>query len=62
MKTVFETNIDFPIKVEQNAAGLFRVTYGKQVSPFMGYTKAAEELGLCLFHALGCVGQIDTRK
>jgi hypothetical protein len=60
MKTVFQTNdLAFPIKVEQNARGKFRVTYGREVRDGLGYGQAAHELGECMFHALACDGKLD---
>ena len=60
MKTCFELpEAAFPIKLEQDARGKFRVTYGQQVRTNLGYSAAAHELGECIFHALACDGKLD---
>lgn len=60
MNTCIELkDLPFPVKVEQNARGRFRVTYGQQVKRDLGYEAAAKEFGLCVFHALACAGKIE---
>jgi hypothetical protein len=61
LKTVFEMPDTSGIKIEQQAGRkkLFTITYGKQVSRGLDYTRAAEEFGRCVFHALACSGQLD---
>lgn len=52
-------DLAFPVTVEQNSRGLFRVTYGQQVKDGLNYAAAASEFGLCVFHALACDGKLD---
>lgn len=61
MKLLIELKegLDYPVKLEQKANKLFRVTYGKQVKDGLNYMKAAEEFGLCVFHSLSCAGTLD---
>lgn len=56
-----DNSIPFGIKLEQSESGgkLFRVTYGLQAKDNLSYVEAANEYGLCLFHALACAGLID---
>ena len=63
MKTVIviETG-DYPVKLEQQSNGDFRVTYGVEVKSGLGYSVAAEEFGLCVFHALACAGKLETSE
>lgn len=59
-KLIFESK-EHGIRLEQ-AGGrrkLFTVTYGKQISENLSYTRAAIEFGLVLFHALACEGKLD---
>jgi hypothetical protein len=58
-KVVFETTIEFPIKVEQYSNGSFKVTYGDQVDDDLNYVDAAKELGLSIFHGLASQGKLD---
>lgn len=55
-------NLAFPVKVEQHANKLFRVTYGAQVKDNLTYEQAAREFGYCVFHALACDGKLDNSK
>lgn len=49
----------FPVTVEQNSRGAFRVTYGQQIKTGLDYAEAADEFGKCVFHALACDGALD---
>ena len=63
MKTAIDlNNLAFPMKVEQHGPEDFRVTYGKQVKDHLTYEEAAEEFGLCVFHALACDGKLDNSE
>lgn len=57
-------DLGFALKLEQaqNKAGLFTVTYGKQVTRDLTYSEAAAEYGSCLMHALACEGRLDNEK
>lgn len=63
MKKCFELSQfgykDKGLVLEQYANGLFRVSYGLQVTDDLTYNEAAQEFGYCLFHALACDGQLD---
>lgn len=60
MRTCFELpNAAYPIKLEQQNSGRFRVTYGKQVVRGLDYARAAKELGEAIMHALACEGKFD---
>lgn len=56
--------LDMPeieLKIEQ-AGGrkkLFTITYGHQVQKDLPYSRAAEEFGRCMFHALACRSHLD---
>ena len=50
----------FDIKIEQHKNGLFRVTYGKQVEDNLTYFAAAQQYGLCVFHALAWEGRLSS--
>ena len=54
-------DLPFELKLEQSESkrGLFRVTYGKQVSKNLIYSEAAKKYGECLFHALACDGLLN---
>lgn len=54
-------DLAYPVTVEQNARGLFRVTYGQQVKDGLTYSEAAREFGKCVFHALACDGKLDEK-
>ena len=60
MKTVFELP-ELDIKLEQMGGRnkLLVVTYGAQVSVPLPYSRAANEFGLCVFHALACASKLD---
>lgn len=60
MKVCFETELaGFPIRLEQNSRGRFRVTYGLQVKEDLIYRDAGHELGFALMHAAACEGKLD---
>jgi hypothetical protein len=52
---------DLLIKLEQrtNKQGLFRVTYGLQVTDELTYAQACAELGQCILHALACNSELN---
>ena len=52
-------SLAFPIKLSQQGADKFTVTYGKQVKKDLNYDLAALELGACIMHALACDGLLD---
>ena len=61
MRLVFQRDGAFPLKVEQSNDGLrFNVTYGQEDHRGLSYTKAAHQLGECLFHSLCCEECIET--
>lgn len=61
MTTCYEnTDLPFPLKLEQSANGKFRVTYGQQIFDKLDYGQAAKELSECLMHALACDGKLET--
>lgn len=53
MKTLFITYLaGYKIQLEAHRGeNKFRVTYGKQVSSNLDYSRAAYELGACIMHA-----------
>lgn len=53
---------DYPVSVERNSGGLFRIIYGQQVGRWMKEHEAAAELGHCLFHSMQCAGALDKRR
>ena len=71
MKTVFtfggtnpyKNNADHLIMLEQHEdkRGLFRVTYGGQVTDNLTYARAAKELGECLFHHFACDSMLNAQ-
>lgn len=50
------------IKLEQNSADSFTVTYWKQVEEGLTYNDAATELGACIMHYLACVNKLDNSE
>lgn len=48
----------YPILLEQRSNGLYRVTYGKQVTDNLTYEKACMELGVSIMHSLACEGRM----
>lgn len=53
--------LDFGVSVDQTGVDRFTVTYGAEVHKGLNYTEAAKEFGLCVFHALACMGKLDNR-
>lgn len=51
--------VGFPVRLYQSENGKFSVLYGSELHEGLTYKQAAREFGLCLFHALACVGRID---
>ena len=60
MNLVYEfTNLEFPVKVEQDSDGLFNVTYGQQLMSDLCYDDAAMQIGLAILHSAGCAGLLN---
>ena len=51
--------VGFPVRLYQSETGKFSVLYGSELHEDLEYGEAARQFGLCLFHALTCVGRID---
>lgn len=51
--------VGFPVRLYQSETGKFSVLYGSEMHDDLSYEDAAREFGLCLFHALACVGRIN---
>ena len=54
--------VGFPIRLYQHKNGEFSVLYGSELHDGLSYADAAREFGLCLFHALACVGRLDNSR
>lgn len=52
------SQVGFPIRLYQYSSGRFSVVYGSETHDGLTYSEAAKELGLCIFHALACIGRI----
>lgn len=50
------------ISLEQNGIDDFAVTYEKHNRKGLTYSKAAQEYGACVMHALACNGRLDNRE
>lgn len=61
MNEVFKTVIaGYEIKMSKDKRkDLFTVQYGSDTRSKLNYTKAAQELGECIRHALACEGVIE---
>ena len=61
IKCHHETIAGFDITIEQHETktGLFRITYGLEIKDNLTYVEAAEEFGLCVFHALACNSKLN---
>ena len=49
------------VKQSTNKRKRFTVTYGAEVTPNLTYSRAAKELGECIFHHLACEGLLDNQ-
>jgi hypothetical protein len=57
---LFKTNLaGFDVTLERNTKKEFTVRYGEQHTEHLGWNAAAEELGLCILHALQREGKLD---
>ena len=56
--------VDDRLRVELSQQGVesFTVTYGKQVKEYLSYSQAARALGVCMMHALACLGELDNSE
>jgi len=54
--------VGFPVRLYQARNGKFSVRYGSEMHDELEYGEAARQLGLCLFHALACVGRINNER
>jgi hypothetical protein len=60
LHNIFTTTLaGYEIKLDQHGGSgeHFRVTYGAQTAAMLDYTRAANELGACLMHALRLEGK-----
>ena len=58
--TIYQCNISgYSIILQQRGPDEFFVQYGKEVNYCPSYDTAAEQLGLCIMHALACDGFIN---
>jgi hypothetical protein len=57
---VFETQVEYPIKLIQTGIDSFTVVYGQQVTKGLSYVEAAKELGCCIMHGATCQGKIES--
>ena len=53
------SQVGFPVRLYQSGTGKFSVLYGSERHEKLSYEDAAREFGLCLLHALACVGRIN---
>ena len=51
--------LDITLKQYGGKRYSYSVIYGLQQKHELGYAEAANELGECLMHALGCEGKLD---
>lgn len=59
MRTCFELDGIFPIKLEQyGSKKLFRVTYGGDIRDKLTYEQAASDLGAAIMHRAACDGNL----
>ena len=59
------SQVGFPVRLYQaseSRGGKFSVLYGSEMHDELEYGEAARQFGLCLFHALACVGRIDNGR
>ena len=54
--------VGFPVRLYQHKNGEFSVLYGSELHDGLSYADAAREFGLCLFHALACIGRLDNSR
>ena len=54
--------VGFPVRLYQAQNGKFSVRYGAELHDGLSYDEAAREFGLCLLHALACIGRIETKR
>lgn len=54
--------VGFPVRLYQARNGKFSVLYGSEMHDGLEYGEAARQFGLCLFHALACVGRINNER
>lgn len=54
--------VGFPVRLYQSETGEFSVLYGSELHDGLSYGDAARKFGLCLFHALACIGRIDNGR
>ena len=54
--------VGFPVRLYQSGTGEFSILYGSELHDGLSYEEAAREFGLCLFHALTCVGRIENDR
>lgn len=60
IKTIYQCNMPgHSITLQQRGLDEFFVQYGKEVTYCPSYAMAAEQLGLCIMHALACDGFIN---
>jgi len=60
MRTCFEWGEGtLAITLEQRSDLTFRVTYGREVTDNLNYSRAAAVLGSCIMHALACEDVLD---
>lgn len=51
--------LDYPVSVEKNSKGQFRVVYGLQIGKWQSKIEATKELGFCLVHSMECAGTTE---
>ena len=56
------SQVGFPVRLYQSKTGKFSVLYGSERHNDLEYGEAARQFGLCLFHALACVGRIENER
>lgn len=61
MEKIWEDSIDgLKISVKKQRKGRFAVQYGLSLTADLDYSAAAQEIGSCILHALGCAGKLDS--
>ena len=56
------SQVGFPVRLYQSRMDKFSVIYGSELHEDLEYGEAARQFGLCLFHALACVGRIENGR